>query len=170
MKTPKLYQRKRDGIWEVSYYHNNKRIRKSLGTRDGIEAGIQFTRFTGLPNPMTANVVPAPVVPMALVAPVAPEPPPIGTLYVDAVNEFIEAKWGIKNAWTRKRRRRGLCSTRTSQAKGILKKLQAFKNITYVEDVTFRVLQGYVARMTNSGGIDGKGYAPVSIVNHIGII
>ena len=32
MKTPRLIQRKRDGIWEVSYYHNNKRIRKSLRT------------------------------------------------------------------------------------------------------------------------------------------
>jgi hypothetical protein len=42
MKTPKLVQRKRDGIWEVTYYHNNKRIRKSLRTRDKIGAGISF--------------------------------------------------------------------------------------------------------------------------------
>ena len=104
MKTPKLIQRKRDGIWEVTYYHNNKRIRKSLGTRDKIAAGISFTQLTGYPVPMIEKGVLAPVglvgpvvapVPVVPVQPIAPPPIP-HTLYVDAVNEFIEAKWGIK--------------------------------------------------------------------------
>ena len=78
MNTPKLTQRKRDGIWEVSYYHNNKRIRKSLGTKIRIEAGIRFTQLTGC------------------AVPIEPERTTPSTLYVDAVNEFIEAKWEIK--------------------------------------------------------------------------
>ena len=97
MKTPKLVQRKRDGIWEVTYYHNNKRIRKSLGTRDKIAAGISFTQLTGYPVPMIENGVPAPVVPVApVVAPVplslyslAPLPTP-RTLYVDAVMSSLK--------------------------------------------------------------------------------
>ena len=49
MKTPKLIQRKLDGIWTFVYYHNNKRIRKSLNTKDRIEAGMKFTQISGYP-------------------------------------------------------------------------------------------------------------------------
>ena len=150
MKTPKLTQRKRDGIWEVSYHQNNKRIHKSLGTKSRIEPGIRFTQLTGC------------------AVPIEPEPTTPSTLYVDAVNGFIEAKWGIKNAWTSKRKPQ--CYKRNTLGKGVLKKLQAFGDITYVEDVTFQVLQGYVARLTYNGGIDGKGMASSSIVGHIGFI
>ena len=67
-------------------------------------------------------------------------------------------------------KRKPLCCARPTQAKGVLKKLQAFGNITYVEDVTFQVLQGYVALLTHNGCINGKGMVALSIVGHIGFI
>ena len=59
---------------------------------------------------------------------------------------------------------------RPTLALGVLKKLQVFGSITYLEDVTFQVLQGYVALLTHKGGINGKGMVASSIVGHIGLI
>ena len=55
MKTPKLIQRKRDGIFEASYYINGKRSRKSLGTTNKVEAVVRFAQITGQPLPRTRN-------------------------------------------------------------------------------------------------------------------
>jgi len=48
MKEPKLYLRKRDGIYAIRYYKDGHRTRKSLGTRDFIEARIKFAQLSGV--------------------------------------------------------------------------------------------------------------------------
>lgn len=158
MKTPKLNQNKRDGIWFISYYENGERIRNTLGTKDRMLAGLKFTQITGFPVPTKYGIV----------APSITQPTTPRSLYVGAVNEFIESKWGLQNAWTAKRIPQSYA--RKTLALGVLKKLQAFGSITYLEDVTFQVLQGYVALLTHNGGINGKGMVASSIVGHIGFI
>ena len=47
MKELKMCRRKRDSIFYISFYVNNKRT--SLKTSNEMEAGIKFINITGLP-------------------------------------------------------------------------------------------------------------------------
>ena len=87
MIIPKIKRRSRDGVFFIEWRNDGKRSRQTLGTTDAIEAGIWFSKRTGLP---------APTVALSQIPMVESTNP--SKSYKDAVNAFILHKYGIKNA------------------------------------------------------------------------
>ena len=97
MNTPKMSRRKRDGIFMLTYYDGNERIRISLGIKNEIAARIKYTDLTGL-SPQCQPALPV----MIKAESYNPEYPTVE--YVDAINEFMLSAYGIQNAWYAKRK------------------------------------------------------------------
>ena len=96
MNTPKITRRKCDGIWMIAYNVGEKRKRRSLGTKDEMTARIKFNEDTGQPTPSPQ------VIPTAAPVSYLPEEPKV--TYVDAINQFMLSTYGIKDAWSAKRK------------------------------------------------------------------
>ena len=143
MKTPRLVQQKRDGIYFILSYENGKRKRKSLGTTDKRKAGLKFSLLTGMP-------VPSDDVPTISAGTIPPPPQPSPTIsFAKAVNEFIKFKYGIVNTWTTKSK--ASCNNPAHMSTYILKRLSKFSRINTVDEVTYNVLQGFIASLRNGG-------------------
>ena len=135
MRTPKIYPNKRDGLWHISYYVDGKRKRKSLGTRDEVTATILASKLSGLPVTPTAIPLDAPSLKS-------------GVLFVEAVNKFIKSKWGINDAWMHKPKPQ--CNKPPTLYLYLLKRLQSFSQIHFVDEVTYDNLQGFIASLRES--------------------
>jgi len=135
MKTPKLYKNNRDGIWQISYYLDDKRERKSLGTKCEMTANLLASKLTGFPIAPVATPLDAPALQS-------------GVSFVEAVNKFIKSKWGINDAWMYKPKPQ--CNKPPTLYLMILKRLQLSSKVHSIDEVTYDNLQGFISSLRES--------------------
>jgi len=133
MKSTKYALKQRNnGRWFIEWNENGTRHRKALKTNDLEQAQVSFCNFTGT---------------MAYIAKVKTgKPTVVNSLKVrfkDAVDEFIWSKYGIKNAWNRKSKPQ--CVLQSTIGLGLFKRFTTACRITFVEDITYSNLQGYIS-------------------------
>jgi len=150
MRTPKIYRRKRDGFWEISYYLGGKRKRQSLGTKCEMTANLLASKLTGYSVENTAKHLSNSQVTsseksqdLATFDNISTPSHKTGVLFVEAVNQFIKAKWGINDTWMHKPKPQ--CNNPPTLYVMILKRFQAFSKVKSIDEVTYDNLQGFVS-------------------------